>query len=160
MIGFAGMLVVALPQLRGATATATGVWLILLSMLVVSLLINLLVPLQQRYGALPVLLRAQLVALVMALPFGIVGLADSTPTSTALLALLPLGLLSTGLAFTTWTTLVGRTGASRGAVVSYLVPVVAVLLGVVVLGEVVTAVDLLGAAGVLLGAWLLSGSES
>ena len=158
-VGFAGLLAISAPELAGADATALGVALILGTMLVGSLLVSVLVPMQQRYGALPVLRRTLTIALVPTVPFAVYGLPRSTPDAVSVLAMLPLGLLSTGLAFVLWTTLVGRTGASRGSVVSYLVPVVAIILGVVVLGEQVATVALVGTGAVLLGAWAVSGQE-
>jgi drug/metabolite transporter (DMT)-like permease len=116
-------------------------------------------PLQQRYGALPVLLRAQLAALVLLLPFGLVSLPGSDPEWGAALALVPLGILGTGLAFVLMTTLVGRVGGPRGAVATYFIPVVAIALGVIFLNERVAPVALLGPALVLEGAWLTSRRE-
>jgi len=159
VIGFAGLLAISAPELAGADATALGVAIILATMAVGSLLVSVLVPMQQRYGALPVLRRTLTIALVVTLPFAAVGLPRSTFEPLSVAAMLPLGLLSTGLAFVLWTTLVGRTGASRGSVVSYLVPVVAIVLGVVVLAETVAPVALLGTALVLVGAWAVSGRE-
>jgi drug/metabolite transporter (DMT)-like permease len=46
------------------------------------------------------------------------------------LAMLLLGILGTGLAFVPMTTLVGRIGGPRGAVATYFIPVVAIVLGV------------------------------
>ena len=56
--------------------------------------------------------------------------------------------------FLAFTTLAGRVGAARGSVTIHFVPVVAIVLGVVVRGEAVLAVSLLGAALVMLGAYL------
>lgn len=159
VIGFAGLIAISAPELAGVDATAIGVAIILATMAVGSLLVSVLVPMQQRYGALPVLRRTLAIALVVTLPFAAVGLPRSSFEPLSIAAMLPLGILSTGLAFVLWTTLVGRTGASRGSVVSYLVPVVAIILGVAVLAETVTPVALLGAALVLVGAWLVSGRE-
>lgn len=159
LIGFAGLAAISAPQLAGADATAFGVALILGSMACVSLLANVLVPVQQRYGALPVLRRTLAIALLTTLPFGIPGLGRSSFDLLSLLAMLPLGLLSTGLAFVLWTTLIGRTGASRASVVSYLVPVVAIILGVAILSEPLAGIALAGTALVLLGAWVVSGRE-
>lgn len=159
LIGFGGLAAISAPELAGADATAVGVAMILGTMACGSLLVNVLVPMQQRYGALPVLRHTLTVALLVTVPFGMVGLPRSSFDLVSLLAMLPLGLLSTGLAFVLWTTLVGRTGASRGSVVSYLVPVVAIVLGVAILNEVVSPLALAGMAAVLLGAWAVSGRE-
>ncbi len=53
-------------------------------------------------------------------------------------ALLALGLLGTGLAYILYFRLIADLGAARASSVNYVVPVVAVVLGVLVLGEPVT----------------------
>ena len=73
--------------------------------------------------------------------------------------MLPLGMLSTGLAYVLMTTLVGRVGAARGSVATYFIPVVAIVLGVGVLGEELAPAAVAGTALVLAGAWLASRAE-
>lgn len=155
-IGFAGVVAISWPQLTTSRSTAAGVGLIGLAVFLYGLAANLAVPLQQRYGALPVLLRAQLASLVVVLPFGLFQLRGSTFTMRSLLAMIPLGALCTGLAFVMMTVLVGRVGSTRGTVPIYLVPVVAIALGVAVRGESVAPIALAGAALVVIGAWLTS----
>lgn len=62
-----------------------------------------------------------------------------------------LGLIGTGLAYAVYYRLLGELGATRTSTVSYLVPVTAVTLGVVFLGEPLTATMLIGAAIVIVG---------
>src|SRR5690606_3236896 len=71
VVGFAGILAISWPNLQGSSATALGVALVLTAVVLYGLAANLAVPLQQRYGALPVLLRSQLVALAVIAPFGL-----------------------------------------------------------------------------------------
>ena len=52
--------------------------------------------------------------------------------------------------------LVGRVGGPRGSVAIYLVPIVALVLGVALRGEDAAPVAIAGAAVVLAGAWLTS----
>jgi drug/metabolite transporter (DMT)-like permease len=156
LIGFAGVLAISWPQLQGSRATMLGAGLVVLAVVLYGLAVNLAVPLQQRYGALPVLLRAQLAALVLLLPFGIQGLGGSSFTWPSVLAMVPLGVLGTGVAFVLMTTLVGRVGGPRGAVATYFIPVVAIALGVLFLGERVAPAALAGTALVVAGAWLTS----
>lgn len=158
-VGFLGVAVISWPQMQGADATLLGIGLVVLATALYGLASNLAVPLQQRYGALPVLLRAQLAALVILLPFGLWSLPGSSWSPTAALAMLPLGMLSTGLAYVLMTTLVGRVGAARGSVATYFIPVVAILLGVGVLSEELAPTGLAGTALVLAGAWLASRAE-
>jgi drug/metabolite transporter (DMT)-like permease len=160
LVGFAGVVAISWPEAQGSRATTLGAALVLLAVACYGLAVNLAVPLQQRYGALPVLLRAQLAALALLVPFGLWSLPGSHLAWGPALAMLPLGILGTGLAFVLMTTLVGRVGGPRGAVATYFIPVVAIALGVVFLGERVAPVALLGAALVLVGAWLTSRREA
>jgi drug/metabolite transporter (DMT)-like permease len=160
LVGFAGVVAISWPEVEGSRATTLGAALVLLAVACYGLAVNLAVPLQQRYGALPVLLRAQLTALVLLAPFGLWSLPGSRLAWGAALAMLPLGLLGTGLAFVLMATLVGRVGGPRGAVATYFIPVVAIALGVAFLGERVAPLALLGTALVLGGAWLTSRREA
>ena len=158
-IGFLGVVLVSVPAVRGASGTALGVGLVLLATASYGLAANLAVPLQQRYGSLPVILRTQAAALLMVLPFGLAAVPGSRFTWPAALAMVALGVLSTGVAFVAMATLVGRAGAARGAVAIYFIPVVATIEGVLIRGEHVAAVSLLGVALVLIGAYLTSRRE-
>jgi len=159
LLGFAGVLAISWPELQGSRATMVGASLVVLAVLCYGLAVNLAVPLQQRHGALPVLLRAQLAALVLLAPFGLWGLGGSRFAWGPVLAMLPLGVLGTGLAFVLMTTLVGRAGGPRGAVATYFIPVVAIVLGVALLDERVAAAAVAGTALVVAGAWLTSRRE-
>lgn len=160
VLGFAGVIAIFLPELRSSSGTALGAALVVLAVVLYGLSANMVVPLQQRYGALPVLLRAQLAALVIVVPIGLWQLPGSTFTWPAALAMLPLGTLSTGLAFVLMASLVGRVGGPRGSVAIYFVPVVAVALGIVVRGELVEPMAVAGTALVLVGAWFTSRREA
>jgi drug/metabolite transporter (DMT)-like permease len=160
LVGFAGVVAISWPEAQGSRATTLGALLVLLAVACYGLAVNLAVPLQQHYGALPVLLRAQLAAGALLMPFGLWSLPGSRLAWGPALAMLPLGVLGTGLAFVLMTTLVGRVGGPRGAVATYFIPVVAITLGVVFLGERVAPTALLGTALVLVGAWLTSRREA
>ena len=158
-IGFLGVVLVLWPEARSADATALGAGLILLAVVFYGLAVNLAVPLQQRYGALPVLVRAQAAALIVLAPAALIGLLDSEFAWSSTLAVVALGFFGTGWAFVAMTTLVGRVGATRGSVATYFIPVVAIALGVVFEDETVVAISLLGTALVLAGAYLTSRRE-
>ena len=160
VVGFGGVLLISLPSLDGASSTALGVAMILVAVVFYSLSVNIAVPLQQRYGALPVMFRAQLVALAMTLPLGLASVPSSSFAWDSLAAVAALGVLGTGLAFIAMGTLIGRAGATRGAVAIYFVPVVAIVAGVVFRDEVVGVPALLGTALVMGGAWLTSRQEA
>lgn len=158
-LGFVGILGVFLPQLRESEATAFGAVLLLVAVVLYGLSTHLVVPLQQKYGGLAVIWRAQLSALLLITPVGLWQLPRSQFELGPALAMLPLGVLGTGLALVWMADLAGRVGGSRASVAIYLVPIVAILLGVLLRDETVAPLALGGMALVLLGAWLTSRAE-
>jgi drug/metabolite transporter (DMT)-like permease len=166
LVGFVGIVAVSLPEIPvGATATGTartalGTGLVFLAIVLYGLAANLAVPLQQRYGALPVLLRAQVAALVIVVPFGIAAIPGSRWAWGPALAMLPLGVLGTGLAFVLMATLVGRVGGPRGTVAIYFVPLVAIVAGALFRDERIHVLALVGTVLVLVGAWVTSRREA
>jgi drug/metabolite transporter (DMT)-like permease len=160
LVGFGGIVLVFLPQLQGSSATVFGTVLLLVASSMYGLSTQLVVPLQQRYGSLPVILRAQLSALVIITPVGLWQLGSSSFSWESALAMLPLGVLGTGIALVVMAGLAGRVGGARASVAIYLVPIVSIVLGVTLLDETVAPLALVGMALVLLGAWLTSRAEA
>lgn len=154
--GFVGVIAVSWPASQGADASLLGVALVLLATAMYGISVNIAAPLQRRYGALPVLLRTQLVALGVTLVPGLLGATRSEFDWQSLLALGPLGCFGTALAFVGMTTLVGRVGPARGSVTIYFVPIVAIVLGAVFENESIALISLAGTALVLFGAYLAS----
>jgi drug/metabolite transporter (DMT)-like permease len=159
LVGFAGVVVISWPAIVGAHASGLSVALVLLATLCYGIAGNVASPLQVRNGALPVVLRAALVALAVMTPFGLNTIADSTFAWSSLLAVAALGIFGTALAFVGFTTLVGRVGASRGSVTIYFLPPVAMVLGALVRDERIAALSIAGTALVLAGAYLTSRAE-
>ena len=67
-----------------------------------------------------------------------------------------LGAVGTGFAYLVFFRLLTRWGPTRASLVAYLLPVVAVVLGVVVLGETVDATFLAGAVLIVAGIWVVN----
>jgi drug/metabolite transporter (DMT)-like permease len=154
-VGLLGAVLVALPSLGEGASSASGVAMILLALGFYGLALNLARPLQQRNGALPVLWRAQGVALLATAPLGIPELLHAHWSLGPVLSLLALGTLGTGLAFVITAVSAGRLGATRASATAYFIPVVALLLGVTVRGEHVAALSVVGSAVLLAGAWVM-----
>lgn len=159
-IGFAGVVLIFLPELQDSSATALGAALVALAVVFYGLSANMAVPLQQKYGALPVVLRAQMWSMIIVVPVGIAQLPNSTWAWDSALAMVPLGFLGTGLAFYFMATLVGRVGGTRGSIAIYFLPIVAIGLGVLIRDEVVDPIAVVGTVLVLAGAWVTSRRES
>jgi drug/metabolite transporter (DMT)-like permease len=158
-VGFLGVVAVSWPAVESSSATLLGAALVLLATVFYGIAVNIAVPLQHRNGSLPVLLRAQAVALALTFVPGTFGALDSSFSWTSLGAMIPLGCLGTGLAFVWMSRLVGRVGAARGSVTIYFIPVVAIVLGAVFRNESIAAISLVGTALVLAGAFLASRTQ-
>ena len=85
---------------------------------------------------------------------GIVQWPDHTPPASAVWSVVVLGLVCTALAFVLFYDLIAEIGPSRATVITYLNPAVALLLGIVVLGEQPTLGMFVGFPLVLLGSFL------
>lgn len=156
LLGFLGVVALSLPALGASQSTALGALLVVAATLCYGVAFNLAVPLQRSYGALPIMLRAQVVSLVAVLPFAAVGLPASTFAWSSVAAVVALGVGSSGLAMAAITELAGRRGAARSSVTVYFPPVVAIALGVTFRGDIVHPAQLAGTVLVLLGAWITS----
>jgi drug/metabolite transporter (DMT)-like permease len=159
-LGFTGIVLIFIPELEAGADEMLGASLALLAVFFYGLAANLSVPLSQKYGSLPVVFRAQVVALLVVTPLGLLQLQDSTWSWESALAMLPLGILGTGAAFALVAVLTGRVGGPRASIAIYFLPLVAIALGVFVLGETVAPVALAGIAVILAGAWMASRRES
>lgn len=159
VVGFLGVLVVSWPSLHGAHATAAGAGLVVVATMLYGVAFNVTGPLQQRYGALPVIWRAQLIALGLVAPLGIVSVSDSAFAWSSLAAVAALGCLGTALAFVAFATLAGRVGSTRASVTVYFLPAVAIALGALFRDETIAGVSLLGTVLVTAGAYVTSRSE-
>jgi drug/metabolite transporter (DMT)-like permease len=82
---------------------------------------------------------------------------NQPPSPTAWLALLAVGVLCTGVAYVLFFRLIDKVGAAGALTVTFLIPVFAVLYGVVFLGESVTAWMLICGTVILLGTALSMG---
>lgn len=159
-VGLAGAVLVAVPSLGEGQNSIVGVLLILAALLSYGFALNLARPLQQRNGALPVILRAQAVAIVLTAPLGIRDVAAAHWSWGPALSILALGVLGTGLAFNLMAVAAGRFGATRASATTLLIPGVALVLGVLVRGERVAVLSVAGGAVCVAGAWLIHRAKS
>ena len=77
-----------------------------------------------------------------------------TVPANAWASMVVLGVVCTALAFVFLFALIGEVGAPRAQVITYINPAVALLLGVLVLGEPLTLGIAIGFPLVLIGSWL------
>jgi drug/metabolite transporter (DMT)-like permease len=155
LIGVVGTLLIASPTMGEGRSSATGVVLILLALVSYAFALTIAQPLQHKYGAVPVIWRAQAVALIVTAPFGIPELAQAHWTRGPLLSLIALGTLGTAIAFVVMATAAGRVGPTRASATVFLIPGVALLLGVVVRHEHVSMLAVAGCVVCVAGALLM-----
>jgi drug/metabolite transporter (DMT)-like permease len=125
------------------------------------------------YAIGPMIIRHRLSALdprgvsAVALALGAVILAPAlavtplhaAPPARALIAVAVLGIVCSALGFVLFFALIVEAGPTRATVITYVNPAVAVLLGVLVLGEHLGAASLAGLALILAGSWTATGGR-
>src|SRR5688500_16854364 len=154
IVGFGGAVVMALPAMSGGNS-AFGVALIMAALVSYGIALNIARPLQQRNGAIPVIWRALAVALILTAPLGLPEALKGEWPLRPIVALLGLGAGGTAIATIVAATAAGRLGATKASATAFLIPVVALILGVLIRHEQVSALSLIGAAICLLGAAII-----
>ena len=154
-VGISGAVLMAIPALSEGHSEAIGIAMIVAALISYGFALSLARSLQQKYGAVPVTWRAQGVAAILTAPLGIPDVIHAHWMLTPLLSLLALGAFGTGIAFFLMAAAAGRFGASRASATAFLIPVVALILGVLVLHEQVAPISIAGGIVCLLGAWLM-----
>jgi len=157
-VGIVGLLMIGIPTASVGDTSAVGVLLVVLAVSCYGVAANIAGPLQRRYGSPAVLLRVLVVASLATTPWGLVGLAGSSFAWSAVAANLAVGVGGTGIAYVAAASLIGRVGPVRMSAVTYVVPVVAAVLGVTVLGETLGVLQVSGALVLVGGAWLTTRS--
>lgn len=154
LVGFAGVVALVGLDVAGRPAELLGAGLILVAAV--------------GYAAGPMILNRQLpdldpratmavaltFAAVVLTPFALAAPPAASPSGAALGSIVVLGVLCTALAFALFGTLLIEVGPGRAAVITYVAPVVAVALGVAVLGERPGAGAIAGLLLIIAGSWL------
>lgn len=154
VVGLIGIALIGAPEASGGGTTAAGIGLVLLAVGCYGVAANLAGPLQREYGAVPVVRLSLTVAMVLTLPWGAIDATRSSFGWGPFFALLAMGALGTGVAYIFAAQLTGRVGAVRMSIVTYLIPIVSTVLGVVFRDEPLTLLAVVGTVVVLAGAYL------
>ena len=154
LIGFAGVVALVGLDVSGSSAELIGAGMVLLAAVGYAigpmLLRNKLGDLDSR----ALMAVALLFAAIVLTPAALVAPPGAAPSAQALGALIVLGLLCTATAFVLFAALITEVGAGRAAVITYVAPVVAVGLGVAVLGERPGTGAIAGLLLIIAGSWL------
>lgn len=154
-VGMIGAGLLAYPNLVGTTAEVAGILLAMGSIVSYAVSSTLVAPLQQTYGTLRVTMWMLVVASLALLPTAIPTFATLHVQAASLGALLFLGVVGSGVVWVIYFGLVGRIGAVRAGIAGYFIPIVALSLGVLVLGEAVEPIQVVGVGIALAGAYVL-----
>jgi drug/metabolite transporter (DMT)-like permease len=157
-VGVLGAVLIALPGVSAGGGSAHqrwGILLIVAALCSYGVAVNLARPLQQRNGALPVVWRALAFSVLLTAPLGAPAVLDAHWTRRAIASMLMLGAFGTAIANVLAATAAGRMGATTASATAFLIPVVALGLGVGVRHEHVAWLSVAGAAICLTGAWMI-----
>jgi drug/metabolite transporter (DMT)-like permease len=151
LVGFAGVaVVVAGPGLASGDLVAAGEVLLVAVLYAIAPFI-----VARKLGDVPSLGTITLALLAIGLIYLPIGLATQheVPTMEATGALLALAVICTAIAFLAFFALIREVGPVRAPLFTYVNPVVAILLGAVVLSEPITPGLLVGFPLVIIGCW-------
>jgi drug/metabolite transporter (DMT)-like permease len=158
-VGMAGAVLIAVPALDEGRSSVEGVLMILAAVVSYGIALNVARPLQQKYGGIPVIWRAQGIAILITAPLGARDVLAGHWSVVPVLALLALGAGGTAIAFIVMTAAAGRFGATRASSATFMMPPVALLLGVLVRSERVELLSVIGGGICLAGAWLMARAQ-
>lgn len=158
-VGMLGAVCIALPALDEGRSSVEGVLMILAAVISYGIALNVARPLQQKYGGIPVIWRAQGIAMLITTPLGARDVLAAHWSVIPALSLLALGAGGTAIAFIVMTAAAGRFGATRASSATFLMPPVALVLGLAVRHERVEPLSMLGGAVCLAGAWLMARAQ-
>lgn len=144
LMGSLGIVAIAWSTIRPESASPIAVSFILVATMCYGFAVNLSLTLHQRYGSVPVMARVVTLAMIWTSPFGLYGLTESEFSLHSLVAVLSVGILGTGIAYWIMGTLVGRVGSVRASFITYLIPVVALMLGIVIRNDEVSSLSIFG----------------
>ncbi len=159
-VGLGGAVIMALPALDEGHSSAIGIAMIVIALVSYGVALNLARSLQMRYGAIPVIWRAQAVGLILTAPLGIHDVLAAHWSLVPLLSILALGMGGTAIANVLLASAAGRFGAARASGTTFLIPFVALALGVIVRHEQVAVVSIAGSLVCLSGAWFMKRASS
>ena len=159
LIGFAGVVALLGFDVAGRATELLGAALVLVATLgyaiapiIVSRRLSDLDPLGPVTASL-------LIATVALLPPAIATFPSQLPSVSALIAIAVLGIVCTAAGLIVFFRLIAEAGPSRASVITYVNPLVAVVVGVVALGERLSLVSVVGLGLILVGSWVSTGGS-
>ncbi len=154
VIGFIGVVALLGIDLRGSALELLGAGAVILAALGYAGAALLYRRWLEDQAALGVTALMTAISSVLFLPAAAIDIPRHVPSAGSILALVTLGIVNTGIAYWLFYLLIDEAGAAVASVITYLMPVVALFLGVGLLGERLTAGAVAGLVLIAVGAWL------
>ena len=154
VLGFAGVIALLGLDFRGSTVELLAAGAVLLSALGYAAAALVYRRWLADVPAIGVTAIMTAISSVAFLPPAAVDLPRHIPPATSIIALVTLGVLNTGIAYWLFYLLIDQAGAAVASVITYVMPVVALILGICLLGEQLTVGAVAGLILIGLGAWL------
>jgi drug/metabolite transporter (DMT)-like permease len=154
VVGFAGAVLIFTPWRAASGLTSAGALECLAASISYAVSFIYMDRFLARRGIGPVTLSAcqlAVAAVVLAIALAVSGVQTPHVTAESLAAIAILGIIGTGFAYVLNYQIIISEGATVASTVTYLLPVVAIVLGVLVLDENITVIALAGIALVLFG---------
>jgi drug/metabolite transporter (DMT)-like permease len=158
LIGLAGVVTLLGLDLGGSASELMGAGMVLLATLCYAGGAMLVQRRLRDVDPLGVSASTLVISVVLLAPWAWWSLPAAPPAPEVLAALVVLGAVCTAIAFILFFALIAAAGPGRAAVITYVNPAVAVALGIVVLGEPITAATVAGFLLIIAGCWLATGS--
>ena len=158
-VGFAGVVCLVGLDVAGNADELLGAGAILLAAVGYAIGPMLLKSSLRAVDPRPLMAGALAIATVALTPAALIAPPSSMPTTEAIVSIVVLGTLCTATAFVMFGVLIAEAGASRASVITYVAPLVAVALGVAVLGERPGAGAIAGLLLIIAGSWLSTGGR-
>jgi len=160
IVGFSGIVLVSVGSAGDESSQLRGILMVLAATLCYGLAVNLAPPLQRKYGAMVLMSSVLGLATLAVIPLGFRDFGENSWELGPIASVIALGAIGTGAAYWIMSTLVGRVGAIRASFITYLIPVVSLVLGVVIRNDVVEPIALVGAILTIGGALLASRKQA
>ncbi|MEU4562340.1 DMT family transporter [Actinoplanes sp. NPDC023936] len=154
VLGFAGVVVLVGLDVSGDRYGLLGAGMVLLAAISYAVATMLV---QRKASDIPpetLTVGTTVIATVVLLPFALMRLPSGPVSADSWSALVVLGVLCTAAALLAFYRLIILAGSNRAGLVTYVNPVVALLLGVVLLNEEIGAATVAGFALIVIGCWL------
>ena len=158
-IGFAGVVALLGFDVAGRTTELLGAALVLVATLGYAIAPIIISRRLSDLDPLGPVTASLLIATVALLPPAIATFPSQLPSVSALIAIAVLGIICTAAGLIVFFRLIAEAGPSRASVITYVNPLVAVVVGVVALGERLSLVSVAGLGLILVGSWVSTGGS-